>query len=70
MANLPQFQPLQQPLAAGASLIQSWGYLGAALQTLNDRYGIPTAEKSFIDLRQNRLIWKASSILHCKVLTI
>ena len=25
-----------------------------ALQTLNDHYGIPTAERSFIDLRQNR----------------
>lgn len=53
--KLPSSFSRSNSLAAGASLIQSWGYLGAALQTLNDRYGIPTAEKSFIDLRQNRL---------------
>ncbi|MFZ6766701.1 TonB-dependent receptor [Undibacterium sp. Di26W] len=44
----------ESTLAVGASVIQPWGYLGAAVQTLNDHYGIPTAERSFIDLRQNR----------------
>jgi len=53
--KLPSSFTRSNSLAAGASLIQSWGYLGAAVQTLNDHYGIPTAEKSFIDLRQNRL---------------
>lgn len=39
----------------GAAVIQDWGHAGAGLQTMQSRYGIPTAENSFIDLQQNRL---------------
>ncbi|MDP5007533.1 MAG: TonB-dependent receptor [Glaciimonas sp.] len=40
--------------AAGASYIAHWGHIGASVATLNDHYGIPTEEKAYIDLRQNR----------------
>lgn len=53
--RLPSSFTRESSLALGASLIRAWGYLGAALQTLDQHYGIPTAEKSFIDLQQNRL---------------
>lgn len=52
--RLPSSFTRESTLAFGASVIQPWGYVGAAVQTLNDHYGIPTAERSFIDLRQNR----------------
>ncbi|KAF1047381.1 MAG: putative TonB-dependent receptor [Herbaspirillum frisingense] len=38
----------------GASYITNWGYVGLSASTLDDHYGIPTAEKSFIDLHQSR----------------
>ncbi|MCA1325684.1 TonB-dependent receptor [Herbaspirillum sp. alder98] len=38
----------------GASYITSWGHVGLSASTLDDHYGIPTAEKSFIDLHQSR----------------
>jgi iron complex outermembrane receptor protein len=38
----------------GASYITSWGHIGLSASTLDDHYGIPTAEKSFIDLHQSR----------------
>ncbi len=53
--RVPSSFTRESSLALGASVIQSWGYVGAAVQTLNDHYGIPTAERSFIDLKQNRL---------------
>ncbi|MFZ6656295.1 TonB-dependent receptor [Undibacterium sp. TJN19] len=53
--RLPTSFTRESTLAVGASVIQSWGYFGVGLQTLNDHYGIPTAERSFIDLKQNRL---------------
>ena len=53
--SMPSSFTRESSLTAGASLIQNWGYIGAAVQTLNDRYGIPTEERSFIDLNQNRL---------------
>ncbi|MFZ6744768.1 TonB-dependent receptor [Undibacterium sp. JH2W] len=53
--RMPSSFTRESTLAVGASVIQSWGYIGAALQTLDDHYGIPTAERSFIDLKQNRL---------------
>ncbi|MBI3284134.1 MAG: TonB-dependent receptor [Burkholderiales bacterium] len=53
--RLPSSFTRETSLALGAALIRHWGHLGAALQTMDSRYGIPTAEKSFIDLQQNRL---------------
>ena len=53
--RLPSSFTRETSLAAGASLIRSWGHLGAAIQTMDDHYGIPTAERSFIDLTQHRL---------------
>lgn len=53
--RLPSSFTREHSLSLGASLIEQWGYLGAAVQNLNDHYGIPTAEKSYIDLEQNRL---------------
>jgi iron complex outermembrane receptor protein len=38
----------------GGSYIADWGYVGLSASTLDDHYGIPTAEKSFIDLHQSR----------------
>ncbi|MBI1892239.1 MAG: TonB-dependent receptor [Burkholderiales bacterium] len=38
----------------GASYIESWGHIGASVGTLKDHYGIPTAERSFIDLSRTR----------------
>ncbi|MBR7782216.1 TonB-dependent receptor [Undibacterium luofuense] len=43
-----------QNLSAGASYIGNWGYAGMSFENLQQTYGIPTDERSFIDLRQNR----------------
>lgn len=53
--KLPTSFTREQNLTFGANLIQQWGHFGAAIQTLKDHYGIPTDERSFIDLRQNRI---------------
>ncbi|AZP11266.1 TonB-dependent receptor [Undibacterium parvum] len=50
----------ESSLGLGASLIQAWGHVGASVQTMDDHYGIPTAEKSFIDLKQNRYDFDAA----------
>ena len=39
----------------GASHVGTWGHIGASVDNRSDRYGIPTAEQSFIDLQQTRL---------------
>lgn len=39
----------------GGSRIADWGYVGASVDTRDDHYGIPTGERSFIDLSQTRL---------------
>ncbi len=41
-------------LGFGASYIQSWGHIGASVGISDDRYGIPTEERSFITLKQTR----------------
>lgn len=38
----------------GASYVANWGYVGLSASTLDDHYGIPTSEMSFIDLHQSR----------------
>lgn len=53
--KLPTSFTREANLTFGANLIQQWGHIGAAVQTLKDHYGIPTEERSFIDLRQNRV---------------
>jgi iron complex outermembrane receptor protein len=52
--TLPSSFSRSHSLGFGASHIDSWGHIGASIDTLNDHYGIPTAEKSFIDLSQTR----------------
>jgi iron complex outermembrane receptor protein len=53
--ELPSSFTRERSLGFGASYIQNWGHVGAAVQNMNDRYGIPTDEKSFIDLKQTRI---------------
>lgn len=52
--RLPNSFTRQNNLGVGASYIAGWGHIGASVGVLNDHYGIPTAEKSFIDLSQTR----------------
>ncbi|WMW80981.1 TonB-dependent receptor [Undibacterium cyanobacteriorum] len=52
--TLPSSFSQEKSLGIGASLIQGWGHFGASLQRMEDKYGIPTDEHSFIDLRQTR----------------
>ncbi len=53
--RLPSSYAEEQHAGLGLAWQQSWGYLGAALHTMNEKYGIPTAEQAFIDMRQHRL---------------
>lgn len=52
--RLPSSFTRSHSVGFGASHVANWGHIGASVDSLDDRYGIPTAEKSFIDLRQNR----------------
>lgn len=52
--RLPNSFARQNDLGVGASYVAGWGYLGASVGVRNDHYGIPTDEKSFIDLEQTR----------------
>jgi iron complex outermembrane receptor protein len=52
--TLPSSFTRSNSLGFGASHIADWGHIGASVGTFNDHYGIPTAEKSFIDLSQTR----------------
>lgn len=52
--RLPSSFTRERSLGFGASLIQSWGHVGASIQDMSDSYGIPTDERSFIDLQQTR----------------
>ncbi|SFA87509.1 iron complex outermembrane recepter protein [Collimonas sp. OK607] len=52
--RLPNSFTHETGVGIGASYIASWGHIGASVATLADHYGIPTEEKSFIDLHQNR----------------
>ena len=52
--TLPSSFTRSHSLGFGISHIASWGYVGTSIATLDDRYGIPTAERSFIDLSQQR----------------
>ncbi|WP_076593204.1 TonB-dependent receptor [Herminiimonas arsenitoxidans] len=52
--KLPNSFARSNSVGFGASYIQSWGHIGASVGVNDDRYGIPTAERSFITLKQNR----------------
>lgn len=41
-------------LGFGGSYIQNWGHIGASVGVNDDRYGIPTEERSYIKLKQTR----------------
>ncbi|HVK93859.1 MAG TPA: TonB-dependent receptor, partial [Noviherbaspirillum sp.] len=53
--RLPSSYTRAHSLGFGASHIGSWGHLGASIDTREDHYGIPTDERSFIDLSQTRV---------------
>lgn len=52
--QLPNSFTRQNNVGVGASYITNWGHVGASVGVLNDHYGIPTEEMSFIDLSQTR----------------
>lgn len=52
--KLPWSYSRQNSVGLGASYINSWGYVGASVAALNNRYGNPTVEGSQIDQSQKR----------------
>ena len=52
--RLPNSFSRQNSLGFGLSTVQSWGYVGASVSTLDKRYGIPTEELAQIDMQQTR----------------
>jgi iron complex outermembrane receptor protein len=52
--RLPNSFARQDNVGFGLSTVQSWGYIGASVSTMDKRYGIPTAEQAQIDMHQNR----------------
>ncbi|RQO34760.1 TonB-dependent receptor [Herminiimonas sp. KBW02] len=52
--RLPNSYVRSNSVGFGASYIQSWGYIGASVGADDNRYGIPTAEKSYITQKQTR----------------
>jgi iron complex outermembrane receptor protein len=53
-SRLPDSDTAERSIGAGASYIRDWGYVGASASHLSNNYGIPSAEGSRIDQRQNR----------------
>jgi iron complex outermembrane receptor protein len=52
----------ERSMGAGASYIRDWGYVGLSANHLSNNYGIPSAEGSRIDQRQNR--YDLDSLVH------
>lgn len=52
---LPSSYSRARNLGFGVSQIADWGHIGASIETRDDRYGIPTDERSFIELSQERV---------------
>ena len=52
--RLPNSFARQNDVGFGLSTVQSWGYIGASVSTMDKRYGIPTEEQAQIDMHQNR----------------
>jgi iron complex outermembrane receptor protein len=53
--RLPSSFSRANSLGLGASYIESWGHIGVSVGVDDDKYGIPTDEKSFITLSQTRV---------------
>lgn len=51
---LPSSFTHSNSLGGGAALIEDWGHVGLSIASMHERYGIPTAEQSFITLAQTR----------------
>ncbi len=52
--RLPSSYTRQNNLGVGAAHVDNWGHIGASVGILDDNYGIPTAERAFIDLSKTR----------------
>ncbi|MDF3035266.1 MAG: putative outer membrane protein, partial [Paucimonas sp.] len=52
--TLPSSFSRTRSAGLGASYIETWGHIGFSVSGKDDRYGIPTDEKAFITLKQNR----------------
>jgi iron complex outermembrane receptor protein len=60
--RLPDSDTSERSIGAGASYIRDWGYAGLSANHLSNNYGIPSAEGSRIDQRQNR--YDFDSLVH------
>ncbi len=60
--RLPDSDTSERSIGAGASYIRDWGYVGLSANHLSNNYGIPSAEGSRIDQRQNR--YDFDSLVH------
>jgi iron complex outermembrane receptor protein len=60
--RLPDSSTRERTIGAGASYIRDWGYVGVSANHLENNYGIPSAEGSRIDQRQNR--YDLDSLVH------
>ncbi|HEY1230121.1 MAG TPA: TonB-dependent receptor plug domain-containing protein, partial [Ramlibacter sp.] len=60
--RLPDSDTRERTIGAGASTIRDWGYVGVSANHLENNYGIPSAEGSRIDQRQNR--YDFDSLVH------
>lgn len=54
MRRLPHSDTREKNVGAGASWVDSWGYAGLSASHLDNLYGIPSAEGSRIDQKQDR----------------
>jgi iron complex outermembrane receptor protein len=54
MDRLPNSDTSERNIGVGGSYIDDWGYAGLSASHLSNVYGIPSAEGSRIDQRQNR----------------
>lgn len=52
--RLPNSFTQASSVGVGGSYIAAWGHIGASISSLDQHYGIPTEEQSFIDLHQTR----------------
>jgi len=60
--RLPDSDTSERSIGAGASYIRDWGFVGVSANHLSNNYGIPSAEGSRIDQRQNR--YDLDSLVH------
>jgi iron complex outermembrane receptor protein len=53
--TLPSSYTRTNSLGLGSAYVTDWGHIGASIGVKDDKYGIPTDEKSFITLSQTRI---------------